>query len=165
MVGLKLSAKQPDYQAAIRAIALDTERKIELVAQQTGQEVIDYLRSLTDVMRPPASRGGPARPAHPGGWADITSLLANGYTWRVEKIPGGWRLVLANTTEYAAHLEAHDAYFVLSGVTDPDGPVYAALRQVAAAVAPEWRVDVREQGVKRMMLVGPARSGSNEGGI
>lgn len=110
------------------------------MAEAIGHRTVAYLRSLTGVMRPPAKPGGAFRYAHPGGWADITSNLANAYRFEVRPNGKGWTLAFINSMEYAAYLEAHDGYFVLSGVTDPGGPVEQAMRQVLAEVAPNWEI-------------------------
>jgi hypothetical protein len=81
------------------------------------------------------------RQAHPGHWADVTGQLALAYAWTVTRVGSGVVLVLSNSAEYAAALEARDGYFVLSGVADPGGPVDLALRAAIARVAPDWRVE------------------------
>jgi hypothetical protein len=44
--------------------------------------------------------------------------------------------------EYAIYLEAHDGYFVLSGIMDPGGPVEKEIRRLVGMVAPEWTVEI-----------------------
>lgn len=138
---LRLSVSQPDWQQAIRELAISAEEKAKKVLESVGIETVSYLRSLTDEMRPPAKRGEGERQAHPGHWADVTGQLALSYAWDVQGLPGyGARLTLSNSAEYAVYLEARDGFFVLSGVTDPGGPVEQALRQAIAAIAPEWEL-------------------------
>lgn len=137
---LTLSVRKPDWQKAIQGLAVETEQKIRLVMEAVAVETIAYLKSHTAERRPPARRGGPLRPAHPGHWADVTGQLVNSYAWEVNPIDGGTRLVLRNDAEYAVYLEARDGFFVLSGVTDPGGPVEEALVEVCAKIAPEFRV-------------------------
>jgi hypothetical protein len=105
-----------------------------------GQQVVDYLQSLTEEMRPPVRAGGAQRAAHPGHWADVTGELARNYRWHIEDTTTGVRLVLSNETPYAVFLEAHDGFFVLSGVADEGGPVQKAMREVMPQVAPGWEV-------------------------
>ncbi|HYC31116.1 MAG TPA: hypothetical protein VEB59_02450 [Gemmatimonadales bacterium] len=144
---LELSAGKTSYLDQVVAnIALDTMAKLELVLQQVGQETIDYLRSLTDEMRPPARAGEPQRQAHPGHWADVTSQLANSYRWEVQRTGDSLRLRLANDAEHAVYLEQRDGFFVLSGVTEPGGPVETALRAVVARLAPEMTVVLGASG-------------------
>ena len=118
-----------------------------VVLHLTGEDVVKYLKSWTDERRPPASPGGPDRPAHPGHWADVTTTLREGYEGTVTRLGEGWRLTLRNPTPYASYLEDRNGFFVLSGVADPGGPVEQALIEVAARVAPTWRV----------VLTGPTR--------
>jgi hypothetical protein len=137
---------------------------LEDVAEAVGALTIAYLRSLTNEMRPPIGaqrrmgllglgrgqqgpreaieymsrgKGGP-RPAHPGHWADVTGQLALSYSYEVRRTFGGIELVLKNNAEYAMALEAHDGYFVLTGVTEPGGPAEQALRRAVAEIAPGW---------------------------
>lgn len=142
---LTLSINQPAFQAQVRELLerqlLAAEEIAVNILTQVGIETVAYLRSLTDEMNPPwPSRKGPERPAHPGHWSDRTGQLAAGYDAAVEKIPGGARLTLSNFAEYAVYLEARNGYFVLSGVTDPGGPVEEQLRRAVAAIAPGWTV-------------------------
>lgn len=53
------------------------DRTVRQALDAAGLQEVDWLRSKTDQMRPPAKAGGPMRPAHPGGWADVKGLLAN----------------------------------------------------------------------------------------
>jgi hypothetical protein len=124
----------------LAALEMDANEKIRNLLELVGAEVIAYLRSLTGETRPPARSGGVDRKAHPGGWADVTGMLANSYGFDVSRAGDGWVLRLFNTAEYAAELEARDGYFVLSGVTDPGGPIEQSLRRVVPQVAPGWVV-------------------------
>lgn len=140
---LELSVSKPDWQQAIREMVADAETKARKVLESVGIETIAYLRTLTDEMRPPAKPGEGERHAHPGHWADVSGQLALSYAWDVVGLPGyGARLTLSNSAEYAAWLEARDGFFVLSGVTDPGGPLDEALRHAIAAIAPDWELEV-----------------------
>jgi hypothetical protein len=121
-----LSVRQPDWQKAVQEIALSEDDMIRLVLEQVGKETVAYLKGLTKEER---------------GWASITGHLAASYQAPVvTKIKDGWRLTLANTAYYAVFLEARDGMFVLSGVTDPGGPVEKALIDVCQKIAPDWTV-------------------------
>ncbi len=122
------------------ALEMDVNEKIRNLLESVGSEVIAYLRSLTGETRPPARSGGVDRKAHPGGWADVTGMLANSYGFEVLQQNGGWVLRLFNTAEYAAELEAREGFFVLSGVAEAGGPVEQAIRRVIPIVAPGWTV-------------------------
>lgn len=140
---LKLSAAKPKFQNAIARLERTTIEQIRFVLRSVGIETVAYLRSLTSEIRPSARRGrsmtGPRR-AHPGHWADITSQLALSYSWEVEETNRGARLKLTNSANYAVYLEMMDGYFVLTGVTEPGGPVEEAIKSAAATIAPGWRV-------------------------
>lgn len=130
---LRLQSVRPEVLAAVKRLELTTQQKIALVAEAMALEVVAYLRSLTAETRPPAKAGEGWRYAHPGHWADITGQLANSYDHYVAVVAGGVVVAFVNYAEYARHLEQHDGYFVLSGVTAPGGPVEVALVRVAKA--------------------------------
>lgn len=130
---IDLDVVNADTLAALRANELQARANLLLLLDAVGLQVIAYLRSLTNVMRPPVRSGEGPRPAHPGGWADVTSQLANSYGYEVNATAEATELVLFNTAEYAVHLENRDGYWVLSGVTDPGGPVVAAITTAAEA--------------------------------
>jgi hypothetical protein len=109
--------------------------------EATGIKTVEFLRSFTSEVRPPKRGATEPRPAHPGHWADVSSHLALSYGSHVEHgEQGGYRLVMTNSAEYAAALEARDGFFVLSGVTERGGPVEMALREAVASIAPDWTV-------------------------
>lgn len=117
-----------------------TMQKAVRISQVVGIETVMYLRSLTDVMRPPVRKGEGPRQAHPGGWADVTGNLANAYGAEVQSFGDEVVLLLTNTMEYAAYLEARDAYYVLEGVAADGGPVQQLMERIVARVAPEIQV-------------------------
>lgn len=117
----------------IEKIAARVRAKTIQFAQAVGIKTIAYLRSLTSEMQPGYSRGklsgggrgskGAPRQAHPGHWADRTSILAASYYWKVEGVPNGARLTLGNSASYAKWLEDRNGYWVLSGAIARGGPV------------------------------------------
>lgn len=122
------------------------------IAELVKLRTIEYLKSLTDEMRPSVRRPraartrravrwtGPRR-AHPGHWADITSQLVNSYGGVVQiQGRGTVILILWNTAEYALYLDRKKGFFVLRGVTDPGGPVEDALEAAVRIIAPDWSV-------------------------
>ena len=138
---LTLSVRKPDVQKALQELVATTEQKIKLVMEAVAVETIAYLKSFQADRKPPHKTvPPPPGPYHPGGWRDITSQLVNSYGWEINPIDGGVRLVLKNDAEYAVYLEHRDGFFVLSGVTDPGGPVEQALIEVCAQIAPEFQV-------------------------
>lgn len=125
---------------ALAEVERDLDLKIRQVLEYIGLQTVAYLRSLTSATRPPIRAGAAPRPAHPGGWADVSSDLAASYAYTIEPMAGGWALVLTNGMAYAAALEARDGFWVLSGVADPGGPVEVALRKAVAVLAPDWTI-------------------------
>lgn len=93
--------------------------------ERVGAEVTAELRQLS-----PSDRG----------WRNVTGNLADSYAFEVHTHSDGPTLVLSNSAEYAATLQARDGYFVLTGVLDAGGPVEGALLRGAASVAPDWEV-------------------------
>lgn len=137
---IRFDVLEPEFADAIDKLEASAQDVIKGVLEMVGIQTIAYLRSLTDEMQPPIYKAEGERPAHPGGWADISGDLARGYGWEVYGTPSGAVLRLYNMMDYAAALEAKEGYFVLSGVTDPGGPVEQALREVGARLGLRiWR--------------------------
>ena len=113
------------WDKAIQAHAQAAQDKIELVLEKVGEEVTRRLVALTETEQ---------------GWRNVTGNLEEGYTWHVDGIDGGARLILRNDVYYAVFLEARDGFMVLHGVLDPGGLVEQVLVEVAAEFAPEWTV-------------------------
>jgi hypothetical protein len=129
---IKAKIKTPDYRQAILSGAVFvTKKKAVYAAHILGSELIVFLRSLTDTMRPPARAGEGQRRAHPGGWADVRGTLDLSYSYTVEETELGAILILVNTANYSIYLELMDGYYVLSGVDEPGGPVDRILREKA----------------------------------
>lgn len=111
------------FDAAENGAATKAHYTLELV----GIQVVNYLRSLTDSMRPPVKADEGPRQAHPGGWADVSGQLALSYHYDVRRLgPTTFELTISNNAEYAEALEARDGYFVISGVFD-SGLIYEML--------------------------------------
>lgn len=133
-----LSARQPDWQQAIKYLAITTEAKVAKVMDSVGSETIKYLQSFIALSHPP---GRPrVGPFHPGGWRDQSKSLSEGYNYTVTPVRGGTRLAIRNDDQEASYLEHRNGFFVVGGVTDPGGPVETALVAAAAVIAPEWVV-------------------------
>jgi hypothetical protein len=131
---------KPVFDPGMFELSASDRAQMRAVLSAVGEKVVEYLRSLTSEMRPPARAGGAERAAHPGHWADVTGELARGYRWRLEDTFDGVQLILENDVGYAAYLEAHDGFFVLRGVADAGGPVSKAMQEVVSQLAPGWEV-------------------------
>jgi len=66
-----------------RQTVMPSRDEIEEALAHAGSEIVDFLQSLTNEMRPPLRKGGPERPAHPGGWANVTEQLVQAYRAQV----------------------------------------------------------------------------------
>ena len=124
---------------SIKAIEVDTEAKILLMLDEIGRTTVEYLRSITGEQAPPIYPGGSFRYAHPGHWADRSGLLAASYRYEVNR--AAFRLAIINDDPggYGVYLERRVGFWVLTGVTDPGGPVEQALLQAMAVIAPDWK--------------------------
>lgn len=108
--------------------------RAEYTLELVGTRVVNYLRSLTESMRPPVRSGEGPRQAHPGGWADVSGQLAISYHYEVRRLgPTTFELILSNNAEYAEALEARDGYFVIAGVFD-SGLIYEMLQDAFTEV-------------------------------
>ena len=162
MIDFTLEMEDAEFLRELDELEMEVVQKLLHVFDQVGWETISFLRSLTGDVRPPVRPGEPFRRAHPGGWADVTSNLANAY--RFELWAGGhkvrWstegpqptlegriprtlpraaeiRLGFFNGMEYAAHLEIRDGYWVIREITEAGGPVVRAVREVITRIAPD----------------------------
>jgi hypothetical protein len=123
-----------------RDVEKDVESKLGEVADFVGKYAVEWLRGYTGQLRPPRREGEPLRPARRGGWADENGFLVSEYRYEVSHARGQVTLTLFNDADFAAELELMEGYFVLSGVTDPGGPIEDALRAALAAIAPEYEI-------------------------
>lgn len=131
--------KTPNYREAALSIVFATQQRAVYAAHVIGAETIAFLRSLTNEMRPPARAGEGMRQAHPGGWADVRSTLELSYSYEVQPMEYGARLILMNTAEYAVYLELRDGYYVLAGIEAPGGPIDTILREKAEMLGFKYR--------------------------
>ncbi len=60
-----------------------TKRNIERALEAAGWEIMDWHRSYIDEVAPPLRAGGPDRPKHPTGFADVSHNLKNAFRFRV----------------------------------------------------------------------------------
>jgi hypothetical protein len=116
--------------------------KAEQAADAVGYETINWLRSTTNMMQPGVKRGEGPRAAHPGGWADISTNLANAYWHKVHRFPTSIEVVFRNRLfdSYGKYLDAPTSgddftgerpkralggeYWVLSGIsTESESPI------------------------------------------
>lgn len=123
---LTFTPRKVDVSRAVRFIAETTQQNAVIVMEAVGQAMLQWLET-----RGPETRGWTARSA---------SGLAESYSYKVRKIPGGARLMLRNSKFYGMILEQRDGLFVLTGVTDPGGPVEQKLAEVVAKIAPSMRI-------------------------
>lgn len=117
--------------------AVDGELAMQgwLVLEETGRRSVEKLQSHTNERRPPARRGGAARYAHLGHWADVTGDLASWYFHDVVRNLSGYsELVVGNYDRggYGRILEDREGFWVIKGIMDPGGLVEQEFRQVVA---------------------------------
>ena len=91
-----------------------------------GREIVEFARSITSEIRPPARKGEGERLGHPGHWADDTKNLANAYDSDAGIEGDRVYCEVSNSMEYAAALDAKDDYWVLRGL-ETGGHAKAAL--------------------------------------
>ena len=133
----RLSVEHGDFTKRVARLRVAEQEKMRMVSEAAAIEVIAFLRSLTDELRPPAKTGEPMRRAHPGHWADVRGHLANSYYWRVTAVGIEVHIVLGNSAEYAIHLERREGFYVIRGAVEP---FRRELRRAAARLAPSWEV-------------------------
>lgn len=154
------SLESPDMRDFIKRLEESMESTIELVLNVVLQDMLTFLKGYTNVIRPPDYRvsyygGDPKawRPAHPGGWADISRNLVTHYKGEVYKTAkGNWSMLLWNdaVTEKGENLammvEAHAGFFVLTGLFQPGGVVEWTLARAIRRLAPGWQLKGFHEG-------------------
>lgn len=136
----QIRAPEPSLGGVMQKIRTHTRHETTELLELVGGMVVEYLRSLTNEIRPPARKGEGSRRAHPGHWADDTGELVRSYYYKVEERARGAVLIIGNTSSHAIWVELRDGFFVVNGVMDNDGPVVEAIRAIAPVAAPGWRV-------------------------
>lgn len=131
-MGYRIEVDTSELRHTLERARQEKDRRMREIIERVGERTVEYLRSYTHELRPGR------RPAHPGGWADITGRLAASYGFEVRRAGPRWELAILNTAPYAPRLEARDAFFVVRGVGEKGGPVDRALRKAIREVAPEW---------------------------
>jgi len=149
--GMRLFRSQlesPDLRQFIKNIEQSTDQTVQDILEFVRVDMLRYLKDYTDVMRPPDFRvsyygGDPKapRPAHPGGWANISKELMKGYKAEVTRnAVGNHVLTIRNDSPAAVFVEAKEGFFVVTGIMEPGGPVDWSLRRAIKRLAPGWKV-------------------------
>ncbi|GAB5520337.1 MAG: hypothetical protein RhofKO_25880 [Rhodothermales bacterium] len=111
----------------------------------TGQAMVAYLTETSAAfgMQPGLRANAPDRPAHVGGWANVSGDLESSYAYQVLVQNGRATLRLTNTSGHAIYVEAMEGYFVLQGIADSAGdPAVVRLREEISRRMPGWEVRV-----------------------
>lgn len=141
----------------IQNISDNTTDQVYTILMFVRSDILTFLRSYTNVMNPPryqrkfvlkdsvrlrvaANDLTGYRPAHPGGWSDVTYDLRDRYYARVEWAGDGWQLIIGNRSAHAVYVEARDGLFVVEGVLGPRGPVSQSIAKALKALGLDWKI-------------------------
>jgi len=115
----------------LQELEMDATQKAYGMAEVVATSVVNHARSLTSETKPGVKEGEGARRVHPGGWADITSNLANSIGSNISW--NGFTLVttIEAGMEYAAYLDALEGIDVLGGA---DKIITNVVRQFGEAI-------------------------------
>lgn len=153
------SVDSPDLREMIAAISTVTTDQVHAVLEFVRKDVLYFLKSYTDVLVPPVGyqrkfgfdanlkrvavpstdRTG-WRPAHPGGWGDVTGDLKAKYKTDLQFVDNAWQLTIRNDSEHAVYVEAMHGMFVVHGVLEPNGPVATSIKRALSALNVPWKV-------------------------
>lgn len=97
-------------------------KRAERIGEVVGRKTVDYLKSYTEEIRPPAKTGDGPRFAHPGHWADVTNNLKNAHQFHVLVNGHIVEVKVYNNMEYARYLDDREGFSVV-GVAFDDGSV------------------------------------------
>jgi hypothetical protein len=122
---LHYSIEDADFRKELKDAEQSVDVKMERLAQTVAEEVVNNARSLTNKTVPGAATNSEGtyqpvgsrrrRKAHPGGWGDITSNLAESINSTVKKRGFTIDIIIEATRDYAAALDAKTGYDVLGG--------------------------------------------------
>lgn len=151
------SVASPDLTDMIKNLEVSITDQVHAVLEFVRKDELYFLKSYTDVEKPPryqkrwtlqndlvrvqvpsSDRTG-WRPAHPGGWADVSDDLRKKYYTRLDFVNNGWRLTIGNNSEHAVYVEAMDGYFVVHGVLEPNGPVARSIKKATLELGIKWK--------------------------
>jgi hypothetical protein len=171
--------EEPDLRSMIKEISASSSDQTRAILEFTKSDVLTFLRSYTNVYRPPRyerkfrldaqsrrikiNPGSQEdwRPAHPGGWADVEYDLAEKYFSRLVWTDGAWELILGNYSDHAVYVEQKDGFFVLESVLDPGGPVFRSIQRAIKALGlKDWEVKgaaplSADEGLLPRLIVSP----------
>lgn len=167
------SVESPDLQGMIKDLEVSATDTTKAVLEFVRKDVYHFLRSYTNVVKPPryqrkwtldanqrrikvprSDRTG-WRPVHPGHWADVSYDLKKKYFTDLRFEDGGWRLYVGNRSDHAVYVEAMDGYFVVHGVLDPNGPVARSIRKALRVLGVDWKVTGALAATQEGPTVGP----------
>lgn len=153
----RATVDSPDVQDMIKNLEYSTTDTVRAVLEFVRKDVLYFLKSYTNVQQPPryqrkfsydkdlkrfkvpkSDRTG-WRPAHPGGWADVSQDLMKKYKTDVVWEGGAWKLIISNSSAHAAYVEAKHGYFVVHGVLEPRGPVAKSIAKALKALGVDWK--------------------------
>lgn len=162
----KTQLADPDMGDFMKNIQQSMDDWIHEILQLVAVDVKTYLISYTSKVNPPRYKRkytlvddvrtkvtqkmgiNAGRPAHPGGWSDVEEDLRDSYYARVEAGSSGWKLVVGNRSGHAAYVEAMDGLFVVTGIFEPNGPVWRAINKYLRIYAPGSKIIARDIGIE-----------------
>lgn len=153
--------EDPEMIAEEEAIVDEVDDWAHRVLQQATRETLEHLEGFGPGINPPpvTDPDGAMRPAHPGGWSDITNSLVHSYDSEVVKREDGWEGAIVNTDPDARYLEGKDGLYVVSGVELPGGPLHEAVEEALKQVHAGKSVDTGKLADELLGNVTPASEG------
>jgi len=150
--------ESPDMRRAFREIEMTDHELIGEVLAEFKRDLLRFLKGYTNRTRPGDYRAqfthkmfegkrapdrdrvewsvfakwwNSPRPAHPGGWADITHELMNSYKIDIETTGSGdFTITVRNESEHAKFVEAMAGFWVVNGIFDPGSKAMRMLEQI-----------------------------------
>lgn len=130
---MPISSNIDDFNGKLDGIMAMLPELLDNTVKVINEEALNEAASYTTNTVPGINPQDGPRFTHPGGWADRTSNLVNGYDHKVERVSLFVRAgILLNTREYAVYLEKI-GYWVLSGLFE--GTIQAIARKNVANLA------------------------------
>lgn len=107
-----------EFREKLKTHEKDVIKRAEMLGQVVAREIVKHALTLTSNTKPGVKKGQGPRRTYPGGWADVTTQLANSITGRVKKYGFLVEIIVEAAAEYARALNEKEGYEVLGGVDE-----------------------------------------------
>jgi len=117
-MSIKFQVDLSEFREKLKFHEHDITRRAEMLGRVLASEIVKHALTLTSETKPGIKPGDGPRRTYPGGWADVTTQLAQSISGRIKKHGFGVEVIIEATAEYAHDLNEREGYEVLGGVDE-----------------------------------------------